>query len=597
MGCAGRVVLVVGLVVLCIVAEVEAGRPSYGRGTVKGQKKARQAVVEEWTYDAANTRLQAPSPQRSARRLEELAQRREALQEAMAHAWKGYRECAFGADDLKPISCSASNWLSRDTAPAVSARFFDKSLPEGCLEEGLTGSIADALDTLLLMGMEEEVAEAVRHMDEHLCFEKSNQVIDVFETIIRVLGGLLSASQQLRDGGEDAFLGESDLTRGAAAAIAERKARTLSQRVKKAFWSATGLPAPVSDLIQGASIESWNSKTKLALVGTNSLEFMELAKRMEDMEDMAEHAGQVLVVLQAAMEEFGADQLPVYIRAMSGVFETDNELELGPGADSAFEYLLKTALVLLQRQARTGAEASLPSKSGTAVTADALLHLYNTAVHGLLAEVLHVAANGSEYVSASTVKFRVFVSPRDDHMHHLTCFLPGMLALGAAMGSPHAEEDLETAEALMETCMGLQRAHESGLAAEVSSISPRARELSVTAVVKEYKLRPEVAESLFVLHRITGKEQYADYAWEVFSAIERSCRVPHGYSGVRDVTVDCAGEDSGEEECAEELRFTDEMPSYFLAETLKYLYLTFASFDTFSLDDYVFNTEAHPFRF
>lgn len=99
----------------------------------------------------------------------------------MLHAWQGYRECAFGADDLKPISCSGYNWLSHDTAPAVSERFFDKGLPAGCLEEGLTGSIADALDTLLLMGMDDEAAEGIRYIEEHLCFEKSNQVIDVFE--------------------------------------------------------------------------------------------------------------------------------------------------------------------------------------------------------------------------------------------------------------------------------------------------------------------------------------------------------------------------------------------------------------------------------
>ena len=39
----------------------------------------------------------------------------------------------------------------------------------------------------------------------------------------------------------------------------------------------------------------------------------------------------------------------------------------------------------------------------------------------------------------------------------------------------------------------------------------------------------------------------------------------------------------------------DSMPSYFLAETLKYLYLLFSEDDVIPLDQYVFNTEAHPF--
>ncbi len=38
------------------------------------------------------------------------------------------------------------------------------------------------------------------------------------------------------------------------------------------------------------------------------------------------------------------------------------------------------------------------------------------------------------------------------------------------------------------------------------------------------------------------------------------------------------------------------MPSYFLAETLKYLYLLFAPEDTLNLDLVVLNTEAHPLR-
>lgn len=37
------------------------------------------------------------------------------------------------------------------------------------------------------------------------------------------------------------------------------------------------------------------------------------------------------------------------------------------------------------------------------------------------------------------------------------------------------------------------------------------------------------------------------------------------------------------------------METFFLAETLKYLYLLFGSTEVFPLDKYVFNTEAHPF--
>jgi mannosyl-oligosaccharide alpha-1,2-mannosidase len=38
------------------------------------------------------------------------------------------------------------------------------------------------------------------------------------------------------------------------------------------------------------------------------------------------------------------------------------------------------------------------------------------------------------------------------------------------------------------------------------------------------------------------------------------------------------------------------MQSFFLAETLKYLYLLFSPPSVISFDEWVFNTEAHPLR-
>jgi mannosyl-oligosaccharide alpha-1,2-mannosidase len=40
----------------------------------------------------------------------------------------------------------------------------------------------------------------------------------------------------------------------------------------------------------------------------------------------------------------------------------------------------------------------------------------------------------------------------------------------------------------------------------------------------------------------------------------------------------------------------DLQQSFFMAETLKYLYLLFSPRDLVSLDEFVFNTEAHPFK-
>ena len=64
-------------------------------------------------------------------------------------------------------------------------------------------------------------------------------------------------------------------------------------------------------------------------------------------------------------------------------------------------------------------------------------------------------------------------------------------------------------------------------------------------------------------------------------AIEKHCHIGEGYSGIRDVTTADVSHD-------------DVQQSFFLAETLKYLYLLFSDDSLLPLDQWAFNTEAHP---
>ena len=91
-------------------------------------------------------------------------------------------------------------------------------------------------------------------------------------------------------------------------------------------------------------------------------------------------------------------------------------------------------------------------------------------------------------------------------------------------------------------------------------------------------------ESLFILYRLTKDSQYRDWGWSIFQAIEAHTKVPEGgYSSIDNV------------ESPENPGFRDKMESFFLSETLKYLFLLFCDDDNvLSLDEWVFNTEAHP---
>lgn len=79
---------------------------------------------------------------------------------------------------------------------------------------------------------------------------------------------------------------------------------------------------------------------------------------------------------------------------------------------------------------------------------------------------------------------------------------------------------------------------------------------ALRAQEKYYILRPETFESYFVLWRLTKDQKYRDWAWDAIEAIERHCRSPSGYSGIRNVYLEDPQKD-------------DVQQSFFIAEVLK----------------------------
>jgi mannosidase alpha-like ER degradation enhancer 2 len=146
----------------------------------------------------------------------------------------------------------------------------------------------------------------------------------------------------------------------------------------------------------------------------------------------------------------------------------------------------------------------------------------------------------------------------------LHAFLPGVLALGG---------DVARARRLQASCYAMWNLH--GIEPEVLDYR------TMTVVHAGYPLRPEIMESAFVLYRRTHDPRYLEMGRTFFRGLVAHCRTDAGYTTLRNVVTKERG---------------DLMHSFFLAETLKYLYLLFAPERTIDLDQVVFNTEAHPLR-
>merc|ERR1719502_1291451 len=123
-----------------------------------------------------------------------------------------------------------------------------------------------------------------------------------------------------------------------------------------------------------------------------------------------------------------------------------------------------------------------------------------------------------------------------------------MLALAALADGAAADSSLlPHAQSLAATCYAMYERTKTGLAAEITHFAYDGLTagtgdtwLGADAWVKPADahalLRPETVESLFVLYRATRDPKYQEWGWRIFQAMERHCRVRHGFASLSDVT-------------------------------------------------------------
>lgn len=257
---------------------------------------------------------------------------------------------------------------------------------------------------------------------------------------------------------------------------------------------------------------------------------------------------------------------PMFVNIYTSQFKPST-ITIGARGDSYYEYLLKQWIL-------------------TGKTENFFLDMYNEAVDGIVTHLL-------QDVVQNSIKM-YFISEKHQNgrlikkMDHLVCFLPGLLALGYHHGlrSPRASlirkglsTDLDLAEALMYTCNQMYETSPLGLAAEIVHFNQDG--MFVKEKDGHNLLRPETVESLFILYTVTKDSKYQNWGWKIFQAFETHSRLQSGgYSSIKSVL-----------ETPKEYR--DKMESFFLGETLKYLFLLLADQDkpVLSLDEYVLNTE------
>ncbi|XP_031247267.1 mannosyl-oligosaccharide 1,2-alpha-mannosidase MNS1-like [Pistacia vera] len=426
-------------------------------------------------------------------------QRREKVKEAMIHAWSSYEKYAWGQDELQLHNyyhtSNSSQWkpVSHPAQPGFSW-------------------VANSLD-----------------------FNKDYEA-SVFETTIRVVGGLLSAYDLSED---KVFL---------------EKARDIADRLLPAWNTHSGIPYNIINLARGNPHNpSWTGGDSiLADSGTEQVEFIALSQRTGD----PKYQQKAERVIEELNKTFPADGLlPIYINPERGA-RSYSTITFGAMGDSFYEYLLK---VWIQGNKTS---AVRPYRD-----------MWETSMKGLLTMIRRTTPSSFAYICEKNGESLT------DKMDELACFAPGMLALGSfGYGPGESEKFLSLAEELAWTCYNFYQSTPTKLAGENYFFHSGE---DMTVGTSWNILRPETVESLFYLWRLTGNKTYKEWGWNIFQAFEKNSRVESGYVGLKDVNTGVKD---------------NMMQSFFLAETLKYLYLLFSPPTVIPLDEWVFNTEAHPIR-
>ncbi|KAI9272993.1 glycoside hydrolase [Phascolomyces articulosus] len=466
-----------------------------------------------------------------------LNEKQQYVKQAMMFAWDGYRTFSWGSDENRPVSNRPVN-----------------------TRNGWGATIVDGIDTLYLMGLYGEFNEArdyIANIDWDATHGSS--LVQVFETTIRYVGGLLSAYEL---SGDEMFV---------------EKTVELVDRLLPAFNTPTGIPYQYVNFRSGKGVKSGfpDGASCLAELGTVQLEFTRLSEITGDW--TYHHIGQRVYETFIQLKTDQPGLFPHLINPDTGDAVGDY-ISWGGMADSFYEYLIK------QHVMAGGKDTEKKDMMVQSIRSMERYLITRPKGHPELALLSDI--NGETH------------SPV---MDELACFAPGNLLL-AARTTPELADIEPLAFDMMHGCYNAWASTRTGIAPEVfaymdedgntvvGNLTGRreylARVHGVFPLAASYILRPETIESLFYFYRFTHDRRYQDMAWDIFNSIHTYCRANSGFSGINNVDAYYPNWD-------------DRQESFFFAETLKYLYLIFDDPSTeqhLSLNEWVLNTEAHPFK-
>ncbi|XP_036198329.1 ER degradation-enhancing alpha-mannosidase-like protein 3 isoform X1 [Myotis myotis] len=437
--------------------------------------------------------------------------------EMFDHAYGNYMEHAYPADELMPLTCRG-----RIRGEEPSRGDVDDALGKFSL------TLIDSLDTLVVLNKTKEFEDAVKKVLRDVNLD-NDVVVSVFETNIRVLGGLLgghSLAIMLKEKGEYMQWYNDELL---------QMAKQLGYKLLPAFNTTSGLPYPRINLKFGIRKPEARTGTETdtctACAGTLILEFAALS-RFTGATIFEEYARKALDFLWEKRQR-SSNLVGVTINIHTGDW-VRKDSGVGAGIDSYYEYLLK-AYVLLGD--------------------DSFLERFNTHYDAIMRYISQPPLLLDVHIHKPMLNARTW-------MDALLAFFPGLQVLKGDI-----RPAIETHEMLYQVI-------------KKHNFLPEAFTTDFRVHWAQHPLRPEFAESTYFLYKATGDPYYLEVGKTLIENLNKYARVPCGFAAMKDVRT-------GSHEDRMDSFFLAEMFKYL------YLLFADKEDIIFDIEDYIFTTEAH----
>ena len=598
------VVLVFALLVFSSVVLVDV--ESFGLFRYDGSERARR---EQLRSDDANGEKNANDNDERRERVLSKDERetneryREKVARMFTHAYDGYVEHAFPSDELKPISKSGAESLQTLGAGEEEEKYFARGY------EGVGLSLIESLGTLVVLGKVEQFTSGCDWIAEHFlerlrkATEEDELTVNAFEMNIRVLGGLLSGHFLAAGGGND------EAWRGRM----KREYDFHGSGRRRGDEHYVDVDEDYYEDVKDEDDDEFGGKIDELCIGKIGNEGMYQNGKMPKYDGALLEAAHVVgELLLKAFDEAKEDdrnkingkvtikttKLPYgWVNLKSGPIPGKSETNVAAIGTLALEFGTLSKLTGDAKFEIKAKEAMLDLWSRRNSRTNLLGSIIDVETGKWIDPVGGIGANGDSFYEYALKAYLMFgdedyldifiqsykaimkyyfdepgwyndaeMNTGDERHYQLTAlqnFWPGVQAL---IG------DTERARSTQALMMNVWVKY--GMSPERYMYT----EDILHSTERGYMLRPELSESTAIMYKITRDKRYLRDGRIIVEDLNRYTKVPGGWAAIEDAMTK---------------KKIDYMPSYFLSETLKYLYLLFSDFEFLKGKEVVFTTEGH----